>query len=76
MVSHMHYNLDANKYFVIFFTFKLITCFIDIHLYALGFTSGAADNNCWLGWKNEKRKKEKKQSVEELLGVPNNISYF
>jgi hypothetical protein len=46
MVSHMHYNLDANKYFVIFFTFKLITCFIDIHLYALGFTSGAADNNC------------------------------
>jgi hypothetical protein len=29
MVSHRNYNLNANESFVIFFTFKLITWFID-----------------------------------------------
>ena len=29
MVSHKNYNLNANEGFVIFFTSKLITCFID-----------------------------------------------
>ena len=29
MVSQKNYNLNANEGFVIFFTFKLITCFID-----------------------------------------------
>ena len=29
MVSHKNYNLNANESFVIFFTSKLITCFID-----------------------------------------------
>ena len=29
MVSCKNYNLDVNENFVIFFTFKLITCFID-----------------------------------------------
>ena len=30
MVSHKSYNLIAIEGFVIFFTFKLITCFTDI----------------------------------------------
>jgi len=34
MVSHKNYNIKANEGFVMFLTFKLITCFID------GFTSG------------------------------------
>ena len=29
MVSHKNYNLGANEDFVMFLTFKLITCFID-----------------------------------------------
>ena len=29
LVSHKNYNLGANEGFVIFFTSKLITCFID-----------------------------------------------
>ena len=33
IVSHKNYNLNANDDFVMFFTSKLITCFID------GFTS-------------------------------------
>ena len=41
MVSHMHYNLNANNEdFVIYLTSKFITCFIDIHLHALDLTSG------------------------------------
>jgi len=34
MVSHKNYNLDVNKEFVVFLTFRLIVCFID------GFASG------------------------------------
>ena len=37
MVSHIHQNLNANENFVISFTSKFITCFIDIHLHAFGF---------------------------------------
>ena len=40
MVSHIHYNLNANENFVVFFTSVYITCFVDIHLHAFGFTSG------------------------------------
>ena len=40
MVSHIHYNSNANKDFVISFPFKLVTCFIDIHSYAFDFTLG------------------------------------
>ena len=41
MVSHIHYNLNANSEdFVIFFTSKFITCFIDFHLHAFNLTSG------------------------------------
>ena len=29
MISHKNYNLNANEGFVIFWTCKLITCFID-----------------------------------------------
>ena len=29
MVSHINSNLNANEGFVIFLTFKIITCFID-----------------------------------------------
>ena len=29
MVSHKNYNLNANEGFVIFWNFKLITCYID-----------------------------------------------
>jgi hypothetical protein len=29
MVSHKNYNFSANEGFVIFLTFKLITCFIE-----------------------------------------------
>ena len=29
VVSHKNYNLSANKGFVLFLTFKLITCFIN-----------------------------------------------
>jgi hypothetical protein len=29
MVSHKYYNLNANEGFVIFFTYNLMTCFID-----------------------------------------------
>ena len=29
LVCHKNYNLSANEGFVIFLTFKLITCFID-----------------------------------------------
>ena len=38
MVSHIHYNLNANEDFVIPFTSKFITCYIQLH--AFGFTSG------------------------------------
>ena len=40
MVSHIHYNLNANEGFVIFFTSKFIICSIDIQLHAFDFTSG------------------------------------
>ena len=40
MVSHIHYNLNANEDFVVFFTSKFIECLIDIHLHAFGFISG------------------------------------
>ena len=40
MVSHTHYNLNANEDFEISFTSKFITCFIDIHLHAFGFALG------------------------------------
>ena len=40
MVSHIHYNFNANKEFLIYFTSKFITSFIDIHVHAFGFTSG------------------------------------
>ena len=31
MVGRIHYNLNANEDFVIAFSFKFITCFIDIY---------------------------------------------
>ena len=40
MVVHMHHDLNANEGFVTSFASKFITCFIDIHLHALGFTLG------------------------------------
>ena len=40
MMSHIHYNLNVDEDFLIVFTSKFITCFIDIHLHASGFTSG------------------------------------
>ena len=40
MVSSIHYNLNANDNFVIFFIFNFITCFIEFHLHAFDFTSG------------------------------------
>ena len=39
MVSSIQYNLDANDDFVKKFTSNFITCFIDFHLHAYGFTS-------------------------------------
>ena len=29
LVSHKNYNFNANEGFVMFLTFKLVTCFID-----------------------------------------------
>ena len=41
MVSHIHYNINANEDLVIFFfTFKFITSFIDFHVHAFKFTLG------------------------------------
>ena len=40
MVRHIHYNLNVDEDFLTVFTSKFITCFIDIHLQAFGFTSG------------------------------------
>ena len=40
MVSHIHYNLNPNKDFIVVFTSNFITCFIEIHLYAFKVTSG------------------------------------
>ena len=40
MVSHIHYNLNANEDFVISFISKFITCFIDIQLHVFGFNLG------------------------------------
>ena len=39
MVSHIHYNLNADEDFVISSISKFIACFIDIHLHAFSFTS-------------------------------------
>ena len=44
MVRHIHYDLTANEDLVIVVTSKLITCFIDIHLDAFGFTLGIETN--------------------------------
>jgi hypothetical protein len=44
MVSHIHYDLNANEDLVKFVTSRLITCFIDIHLDAFGFTLGIETN--------------------------------
>ena len=39
MVSHIHYNLNPNKDFIVVFASNFITCFIEIHLYAFKVTS-------------------------------------
>ena len=40
MVSHIHCYLNATEKFVILFTSKFITSFIDIHLHAFDLTLG------------------------------------
>ena len=40
MVTYINCNLNAHEDFVISFISKFITCFIDIHLHAFGFTLG------------------------------------
>ena len=39
IARHIHYSLNTNEDFVLFLASKIITCFINIHLHAFGYTS-------------------------------------
>ena len=52
MVSHINYKaLNANENFVMFLTFKLITCYTDgelLHSESITFLLGGSEHICWI----------------------------